>query len=193
MLRYVVLKLLSLLLPVFLFSVQLKPTYIQSNYEALTLKQKEIIIFSYNVGQQLRIKSESYGLTLATFVFTETSARHSMKGDDDTSFGLTQFQVIRAREVLEHSDYFSGLLTLSDTELAHLLLTNDYLNIYLCGLNFKLNLQRYKNYSAAIRAHNGYNPSMNFYNRRYYETFINNMQIIKKVIHDTHSIRLNQN
>jgi len=176
--------LLTLLISINLWSVELNHKYIQSNYKALTNQQIQIITQAYQLGQLLIIDGESYGYTLATFAFVESSAGRILTGDSTQSFGLSHIQLTRARELLPKSAYYSGLNSLSDIELANKLTFDNQLNLVLCGINFKLNLMRWNSYSRAIRAHNGFAPSRSIYNQQYYNQFINAMQIVKLVIKD---------
>ena len=174
--------LLSLILTLNLYAVKLDHSYINLNYNSLSTYQKGVIIEAYNIGERLIIDGESYGATLATFTLTESSAGRLLTGDNYQSFGLCHLQLARVREILPRSTYLEGYNSLSDVQLSSSLTTDSTLNLILCGLNFKLNLQRWKYYSKAVRAHNGYNPYGNFHNESYYSRFINNMQIVKLVL-----------
>jgi len=178
-------KFLLILLPLYCFSVTLDSDYINSEYESLSKKQKQVIREAYDLGNRLIIDGESYGYTLATFTLVESSAGLFLSGDDRHSFGLTHIQIPRARELLEVSLYYSGLNALSDKKLSNILETDNRLNVVLAGLNFKLNLAKWKSYSKAIRSHNGYSESRKIYNYNYYTRFVNSMQIIKRVINET--------
>ena len=175
-------KLLALLLPIYLFSVTIDHSYVKSEFNHLTPKQKATIQSAYQVGNLLIVNGEQYGYTLATIALVETSARSNIIGDDGTSFGLTQVQILTARRLLSKSTFYRGLRAVSDEHLAYLLTTNNHFNLVMAGLYFKENLLRYKSYSKAVRRHNGYAPKRGIYNTKYYTKFVNAMQIVKLVI-----------
>ena len=177
--------LIPFLLTVELFSVTLNNKFINNTYKSLSKHQIDVIKESYNIGQTLIIDGEKYGHTLATFVLLESSAGVFLTGDDGESVGLTQISYIRTVELLEGDELYSYLLSYPKEELMNIVKVNGYLNLYLAKKNFMLQLKRWKSYSKAVKAHNGYNPYKGFYNMNYYTKFVNLMQVVKRVIENS--------
>jgi hypothetical protein len=166
--------------------------WVISQYKHLSPKQKKILIESYIQGNELKINGEKFGLTIATIVMVETSARRNLVGDKyGNSVGLTQMSLNRTKELLKRNDVpkvFKFLLLLSDKRLKQLLRTNDILNRALCMWNFKVHYLYYKRhhykkaYQYAVTAHNGINVGRGFYNKKYWEKFRKYMRVVKLVI-----------
>jgi hypothetical protein len=161
-------------------------------YKHLSKQQKKILIESYIQGNELKIRGEKFGLTIATIVMVETSARRNMVGDKfGNSVGLTQMSLNRMKELLHKNNIpktFKFLLLLSDKRLKQLLKSNDILNRSLCMLNFKVHYLYYKRhhyrkaYQYAVTAHNGINVKRGFYNRKYWNKFREYMRVVRLVI-----------
>ncbi len=175
---------LMIILSISMYAVEINQKWIDDNYAMLSSEQKEVIYKSWKTGNALVIDGEEYGYTLATYTFIESSAGRFREGDNGNSVGLTHMGYDRIKELLEDDAVYSGMLRLSKARLLYIVKTNDDLNLYLAMKNFKLNYERWKNYSRAVRAHNGFAPNKEFYNNEYYERFINCMQVIKKVIQE---------
>lgn len=166
-------------------ATELRQKWIDENYNVIMKSkyQQEKIIEAYKIGGVLIINGETYEHTIPTFGLTESSFTSKMVGDDGMSFGINQFSLIRAREVIKESSYLKELNDLPDDKLTKVLRDNDHVNWVLTGLNFKLNMKKWGyNYSKAVRSHNGYAPNRRIHNRGYYNRFVNNMQVIKRVI-----------
>jgi hypothetical protein len=166
--------------------------WVIGQYKHLSPKQKKILIESYIQGNELKIKGEKFGLTIATIVMVETSARRNLVGDKyGNSVGLTQMSLNRTKELLKGNNIpkvFKFLLLLSDKRLKQVLRNNDILNRALCMWNFKIHYLYYKRhhykkaYQYAVTAHNGINVKKGFYNKKYWEKFREYMRVVKLVI-----------
>ena len=96
-----------------------------------------------------------YKSTIASMAMKETSCLYKQViGDDNTSFGVLQVQLITAREELSKMPTLAHLAKLSDTKLRSTLLSNRHLNIRITCHRF----ERYRKkhgLKVAVQAHNG--------------------------------------
>jgi len=149
---------------------------------AVSNQQLQVLKLAHHIGSQLIIDDESYGNTLAALTLTESSAGIHRFNPTDPSYGVCQFTIPRARELLATSVFYAGLRSLPDNELAVMLQYDDQLNLVLAGINLKLNLARWNgSYTRAIRSHNGYAPSRRIYNQAYYDRFTTNLRLVKSL------------
>ena len=177
-------RLLILLLPLFIYGVELDRNWINKNYKALTDSQKEVILGTYKQGNLLIIDGEPYGKTIATFTLVESSAGRYKEGDNGNSVGLSHLGYERIKELLKKDKLYGNLLSFPKAKLLYTFKSIDELNVYFTMMNFKENMKRWGNYSKAVKAHNGYNPRKGFHNNIYYWKFVNLMQVVNKVIEE---------
>lgn len=172
------------LLTINTYAYTIDEEYVEFNYSVMSKAQKENIRYAHKIGERLHINGDTYGNTIAAITYLESMSGLVLIGDNDASFGFTHMGIPRTREILKVSVYYSDMLHLTDKELGDKLEKDTELNLRLASLNFKLNLAKWGTYSKAVRAHNGYNPKRNIYNKAYYARFVNALEVVKLVMNE---------
>lgn len=109
-------------------------------------------------------KYTNYPTTIAAIAMQESSCREQITGDDRTSFGVVQFQLVTARETLSFIPELKQLAFLNDKQLSSILLINPNLAIRLAAVRF----ERYRKrlgYQKAVQAHNGLNGNFRYFHK----------------------------